>query len=575
MAKEQYGIKKGLMFSLGVVIIGIVAIGLISSLLVFRVTVPPGKIGIINAKTGEPLPPGQILAQKGQKGIREDFLSPGRYYFNPWYYAIEFQPEINIPGGKIGVVESLVGDPLPPGEILAEKGQQGIQREILGPGTYRINPYAAKVRLFDNVVIPAGKLGVQTSQVGKPLPPGRLLADEGEKGILRNVLTPGTYRINPFEIQVQLVDAVNIPAGSVGVQVAKTGKIPEKDSTLVKPGERGVLETTLPPGTHYINPYEFDVIVVSTQAQKFDMDSNPNTNIIAKDGKILETEAIDFPSKDGFQIVADVTVEWSIDRDRVAEVVASIGVEDAIIDKVIRPNARSISRTEGSKYSAKDFIVGSGREEFQKTFFDKMGVFSKARGINIHRALIRKITVPDLIAEPIKQAVIAVEEDLRNKQRTETAKSAALLAQQESLAEQNRRQVEGETKKIEKQLEAEAVAVQAQIQAKQRLEVAKVGLESAEIEAQAILKTGTAEANVIKLKKTAEAEGLAASVRAFGDPKAFAMYQFASKIAPNIRVVFAPAGQGTLWNSLDDFFKIGATGAAVEQMQQQTQEPQQ
>jgi len=164
---------------------------------------------------------------------------------------------------------------------------------------------------------------------------------------------------------------------------------------------------------------------------------------------------------------------------------------------------------------------------------------------------------------------------LRNKQRTETAKSGAILAQQEALAEQNRRQVEGETKKIEKQLEAEAVAVQAQIQAKQRLEVAKVGLESAEIEAQAILKTGTAEANVIKLKKTAEAEGLAASVRAFGDPKAFAMYQFASKIAPNIRVVFAPAGQGTLWNSLDDFFKIGATGAAVEQMQQQTQEPQQ
>ena len=513
--KENYGIKKGLVTSLVMLVGGIIVIGAIAALLVFRVTVPPGKIGIINAKTGQDLPPGQILAKKGEKGIQEEFLSPGRYYFNPWYYAIEFQPEINIPGGKLGIVESFVGAPLPAGEILADKGQQGIQKQLLGPGTYRINPYAAKIHVADNV---------------------------------------------------------NIPAGHVGVQVAKTGKIPEKESILAKPGERGVLETLLPPGTHYINPYEFDMIVVSTQTQKLDMDANPTTNIVTKDGKILETEAIDFPSKDGFQIVADVTVEWSIDRNKVAEVVASIGTEDFIIDKVIRPNARSISRTEGSKYSAKDFIVGIGREEFQKTFFDKMGMYSKDRGIIIHRALIRKITVPDQIAEPIKQAVIATEEDLRNKQRTETARSAALLAQQEALAEQNRRQVEGETKKIEKQLEAEAVAVQSQIQAKQRLEVAKIGLESAEIEAQAILKTGTAEANVIKLKKTAEAEGLAASVKAFVDPKAFAMYEFANKISPNIRVVFAPAGQGTLWNSLDDMFKIGATGAAVEQMQKQTLE---
>ncbi len=320
---------------------------------------------------------------------------------------------------------------------------------------------------------------------------------------------------------------------------------------------------------HYINPYEFDVIVVSIQAQKLDMDSNPNTNITAKTGEIIETEPVDFPSKDGFQIVSDVTVEWSINPDRVAEVVATIGVEDAIIDKVIRPNARSISRTEGSKYAAKDFIVGTGREEFQKTFFEKMKLFSQDRGILIHRALIRKITVPSDISDPIRQSVIAVEENLRNQQRIETAKSAAQLAQEEALAEQNKRRVEGETKKFEVQLEAEAEAAQLNIKAKQRLEAAKINLESSEIEAQAILKTGTAEADVIKLKKTAEAEGLAASVKAFGDPKAFAMFQFASKLAPNIQVVFAPAGQGTLWNSLDDFFKIGEAGAVLKQMQQQ------
>ena len=566
---QAYGIKKGLVFSLGMLLVGILAIGGIAFFLTFRVTVPAGSIGVINAKTGKLLEAGQILAKPGQRGIREDILTPGRYYFNPWLYAIEMHPEINIPGEKMGVQESFVGAPLPAGEILAEAGQKGIQKDILGPGTYRINPYATKIHLFDTIVIPAGKLGLQTSQVGKPLPAGNLLADEGEKGVLRAILMPGTYRINPFQIKVDIHDAINIPAGYVGAQVAKTGKMPQKDSVLVEPGERGVQKALLPAGMHYINPYEFDVIVVSIQAQKLDMDSNPNTNITTKAGEVIETEPIDFPSKDGFEIVADVTVEWSINPDRVAEVVASIGIEDQIIDKVIRPNARSISRTEGSKYAAKDFIVGSGREEFQKTFFEKMKVFSQDRGIIIHRALIRKITVPNEISEPIKQAVIAVEENLRNAQRIETAKSAAQLAQEEALAEQNRRRVEGETKKFEVQLEAEAEAAQLNIKAKQRLEAAKINLESSGIEAQAILKTGTAEADVIKLKKTAEAEGLAASVKAFGDPKAFAMFQFASKLAPNIQVVFAPAGQGTLWNSLDDFFKIGEAGAVLKQMQQQ------
>ncbi len=571
---KTYGIKKGLVVSFGALLAGILAIGGIAFFLTFRVTVPAGYIGVINAKTGQSLSAGQILAKPGEKGIREDFLSPGRYYFNPWSYSIEIHPEINIPGEKIGVQESLVGAPLPAGEILAEAGQQGIQREILGPGTYRINPYATKIHLYDNLVIPAGKLGVQTSQVGKPLPTGKLLADDGEKGVLRGTLTPGTYRINPFQIKVDIYDAINIPAGSVGVQVAKTGKIAEKESVLVEPGERGVQKNLLPAGMHYVNPYEYDVIVVSIQAQKLDMDANLNTNITTKEGQVLETEAVDFPSKDGFQIVSDVTVEWSIDPNRVAEVVATIGIEDKIIDKVIRPNARSISRTEGSKYAAKDFIVGIGREEFQRTFFDKMKLSSQDRGILIHRALIRKITVPAEISEPIKQSVIAVEENLRNQQRIETAKSAAQLAQEEALAEQNKRRVEGETKKFEVQLEAEAIAAQANIKAKQRLDAAKVNLESSEIEAQAILKTGTAEADVIKLKKTAEAEGLAASVGAFGDAKAFAMYQFASKLAPNIQVVFAPAGEGTLWNSLDDFFKIGETGAALKQMQQQSPQSQ-
>ncbi|HOO21607.1 MAG TPA: hypothetical protein PL011_09505, partial [Kiritimatiellia bacterium] len=51
-----------------------------------RFYVGPDQMAVITAKTGENLPPGQILAKKGQRGIREDVLGEGRHFLNPWLY---------------------------------------------------------------------------------------------------------------------------------------------------------------------------------------------------------------------------------------------------------------------------------------------------------------------------------------------------------------------------------------------------------------------------------------------------------------------------------------------------------
>ena len=44
-----------------------------------RFYVPPGYMAVITAKTGEALPPGQILARPGQQGIQEQVLGEGRF----------------------------------------------------------------------------------------------------------------------------------------------------------------------------------------------------------------------------------------------------------------------------------------------------------------------------------------------------------------------------------------------------------------------------------------------------------------------------------------------------------------
>ena len=52
-----------------------------------RFYVGPDEMAVITAKmVGSELPPGQILAKKGQRGIQEDVLGEGRHFLNPWLY---------------------------------------------------------------------------------------------------------------------------------------------------------------------------------------------------------------------------------------------------------------------------------------------------------------------------------------------------------------------------------------------------------------------------------------------------------------------------------------------------------
>src|SRR5690606_20926858 len=119
--------------------------------------------------------------------------------------------------GEIAVITAKGGDPLPPGEILAHEGQRGVQEKVLGEGRHFLNPYLFEHRIFPATLIPPGKVGIVTSKVGKELPSGQFLAEAGEKGIWKQVLGPGKYRLNPVGYNVDIVDAISIPIGYAGV----------------------------------------------------------------------------------------------------------------------------------------------------------------------------------------------------------------------------------------------------------------------------------------------------------------------------------------------------------------------
>ncbi len=107
----------------------------------FFVYVPPGQHLIIISKDGNPLPPGQVLAAEGQKGIQAAVQGEGWHFVLPIVYSTELEKNVDIPAGSVGIVTARGGKPLPAGRLLAEPGEQGIQRRVLPPGTYRINGY--------------------------------------------------------------------------------------------------------------------------------------------------------------------------------------------------------------------------------------------------------------------------------------------------------------------------------------------------------------------------------------------------------------------------------------------------
>ena len=186
-----------------------------------RVYVPAGQMAIVTAKTGRPLPPGRILAEPGEKGVQRVPLAEGRHFLDPINNDWRILPAMTIPAGSVGVVTSKTGKELAAGEILApDEDSKGVWRRVLGPGTYRLNPEGYDIKVMSAINIPIGYAGVVTSLTGKPAPKGKF-AGPGEKGVRENILQPGLYYVNPRAYQV---DVVEVGMNQVSI-VGKSGTV--------------------------------------------------------------------------------------------------------------------------------------------------------------------------------------------------------------------------------------------------------------------------------------------------------------------------------------------------------------
>jgi len=441
-----------------------------------RIEPGPGEIAVLIRKTGKNLPSGQVLAlEKDQKGIQLDVLAEGRYFRNPYYWGWEIARITDIPPGKLGVLTRLYGEELPGGKILAQEGHKGIVAEVLRPGKYRINPYAYGVQLFDATTIRPGFGGVVTSLTG--------------------------------------LDVLNgdVPAA-------------DRNTFLVKEGMKGVKPEVLDAGTYYLNPYMVTVVEVNLQSQRFEMSGE---------------DAISFLTLDGFTVNVEGTIEYALMRDQVARLTHQVGDMDDILKKIVLPKARGFSRIEGSKNPAKNYIAGTTRQKFQDNLEAHLIAQCKNWGVDIKSVLIRNITPPDAIASIIREREVAVQDAVKYGQQIEQAKSEAELVKQEMLAVQNKEKVEADTARIRAVIAAEQGREVRLTRANKDLEVARLENAAAKAQAEAKLLRAKAEGDVIRMRNEADASVIENQVKAFGTGMELARYAFYGKVAPKIRAILS------------------------------------
>src|SRR5256886_14782205 len=140
-----------------------------------------------------------FLDNGGCQGPQVAIIRPGTYRINPFLFYVAKQPATEVASGKVGVVTAQDGQPLPPKFIVAPQpdvsstaahpsgrphnffqdgqafldsgGFRGPQLDTLQPGRYYINPTLFQVQIDEVAEVPPGFVAGLPSHIGEGLYP--------------------------------------------------------------------------------------------------------------------------------------------------------------------------------------------------------------------------------------------------------------------------------------------------------------------------------------------------------------------------------------------------------------------
>src|SRR5499433_2835672 len=135
---------------------------------------------------------------------------------------------VNVGAREIAIKERrYVGAKMPPGRVVATEGEVGIQADVLKPGLHLIKwPFEKVIRKFPLIEIGPDEMGIIEAIDGEPMPPGRIFAPDRAQNAHNNFQDPIAF--------------------------------------IKRGGVKGIQMRTLPPGLWPIHPYLFRVSIAKS-----------------------------------------------------------------------------------------------------------------------------------------------------------------------------------------------------------------------------------------------------------------------------------------------------------------------
>jgi len=415
--------------------------------------------------------------------------------------------------------------------------------------------------------------------------PETFLALGGQRGKQLQVLTDGTYFINRWFATVEIQPKTLVPIGYVGVVVSYYGQmgldvtgVGFRYGEQVEPGTRGVWKRALPPGKYALNPYALKVELVPTvnfvlrwitgqvEAHRYDED----------------LRSIELITADGYEPTLPLSLVLHIDYEKAPSVIQRFGDVKRLISQTLDPILSSYFRDVAQTSHMLDLLTK--RDEIQKRATEELARRFREYDINCIAVLIGRPESKQKGAEDpierlfdqLRQRRLAEEqigtyqkqEEAAAKQRelndvraaadkqaelTQTKigieiagnRAQAQLAEAQQLAKRDIARAEGEART--KVLHAEGDS-RTKVLLSEGESRSKQLLAEGESRAQELLGKGSA--SRIAQTGLSEAAVLFQKVRAYGDPRLFALNlvaeQFAHSSQPLVpeRLFITGAGSG-------------------------------
>lgn len=475
--------------------------------------IPAGKIGLVSAKDGIVPQNGRLLGSKvdcdnfqdaekfltngGNKGKQASYLVSGSYRINRQLFDISVTDQLRVHENSVGIVTTLDGDPLDSGQIAAN--------ETIGHN---------KFQDFDT-----------------------FLKNKGQRGLQQEVILAGTYNINPWAATVEEVKMTEIPIGFVGVVISFVG-VDGKDlsgedfkhGNIVEKGQKGVWIEPLGPGKYPINTYIMKVETIPTTNIVLNWaDARSEAHNLDKDLSTIKVR-----SKDGFTFNLDVSQIIHVPNTEAPKVIARFGNMQNLVSQVLEPTIGNYFRNSAQGSDVIAFL--SSRQERQNAAKERISEVLNEYNVHAVDTLIGDITPPESLMKTLTDRKIAEEQQvtyntqkMAQSTRQEYEKANAIADMQREVvkseqsvliagknAESTIKQTEGEAKSITLRAEAESKAV----------------VLKANAEAERITVTGNAEASKKLAIGKSDAEAYRLAVDAMGEDN-FTKYKVTESIGTN------------------------------------------